>query len=307
MFNTFTSFYFLVFFLLLLIIYYVFPRKMQWLFLLLFSVAFYLLSGNGLLILYPAITCIVAYLGAMGIKKASNPKTKRLSFWGTILAIVGVLFVLKYINFGVNTINGVGSWFGNGSILGNVEILTPLGISFYSFTILSYVIDVYNQLAEPEKNPLKVLLYGMYFPNILSGPILRYREDAMTFFTPHLFSYKNLTYGLQRMLWGFFKTLVVSERLARVANTIYVSPNEYEGIYIWVGTICFAFQLYANFSGCMDIVLGMSETLGITLPENFNLPFLSKTVAEYWRKWHITLGVWMKEYIFFHLKLITFF
>lgn len=301
MFSTFTSFYFLCFYLALLIIYYIIPRKLQWAMLLLGSISYYFLAGNGLMILYPVVTCLSAYLISMKISKTEVQSRKRLLLILAILIQIGILFALKYVNFGINTVNGVGSWFGNGSILGNFEILAPLGISFYSFTILSYVIDVYNQLAEPVKNPLKVLLYGMYFPNILSGPILRYHEDAKSFFVPHPLSYKNLTYGLQRMLWGFFKTLVVSERLARVVNTIYSSSNEYEGIYVWVGTVCFAFQLYSNFSGCMDIVLGMSETFGITLPENFNLPFLSKTVAEYWRKWHITLGVWMKEYIFYPL------
>ena len=179
--------------------------------------------------------------------------------------------------------------------------MIPLGISFYTFSILGYVIDVYNQIAQPQKNFFKMALYGMYFPVILSGPIIRYREDGEQFFQPHPFEYKRVVFGMQRMLWGFFKTLVISERMNLVVNTVYDNYANYTGVYIWVATICYAFQLYTNFSGGMDIALGMSQTFGIKLPENFETPFFAKTISEYWRRWHITLGVWMKEYVFYPL------
>lgn len=141
----------------------------------------------------------------------------------------------------------------------------------------------------------------MYFPSILSGPILRYREDGEQFFVPHPFDYRQVTFGMQRMVWGFFKILVISERMNLVVNTVYDNYTQYPGIYIWLATICFAFQLYTNFSGSMDIALGMSQSFGIYLPENFENPFFSKNISEYWRRWHITLGVWMKEYVFYPL------
>lgn len=302
MFSTFTSFYFLCFYLLFLIIYYIIPRKIQWLFLLVGSIAYYLLAGNGLLILYPFATCLSAYLSAVLISKTQTDTKRKLWLMLTILFQIGILFVLKYVNFGINTINGIAFWFGEDqNVINNLNLIAPLGISFYTFTILGYVIDVYNKLVEPQTNLLKFLVYGMYFPNILSGPILRYRVDGEQFFSPHALNYKNIVSGFQRMLWGFFKTLVISERLAIIVNAIYGEPAQYTGIYVWIGTVCFAFQLYTNFSGCMDIVLGMSETFGLVMPENFQTPFLSKSVAEYWRKWHITLGVWMKEYVFYPL------
>lgn len=309
---TFTSFYFLCFYACMLIIYYLIPKKTQWIFLLLSSIAYYLLSGNGVLILYPVCACVVAYVGIRLINGTDNLLRKRAALAAVVLLLVGVLFVLKYINFGIHTINGIAGLFGaEGAVLSGFKFMIPLGISFYTFSILGFVIDVYNGIGSTngdegahegaQKNFFKLALYGMYFPAILSGPILRYRVDGEQFFTPHKFNYRQVTFGLQRMVWGFFKTLVISERMNLIVNTVYGNPLQYQGVYIWLATICYAFQLYTNFSGCMDIVLGMSQTFGLKLPENFETPFLSKNISEYWRRWHITLGVWMKEYVFYPL------
>lgn len=266
------------------------------------SAVYYLLSGNGILILYPIAACLAAYAGICLMERFEETKKRRAALILVVLLLVGSLFVLKYVNFGIYTINGiVGIFQGGRGIISGFRFLVPLGISFYTFSILGYVIDVYNKIAEPQKNFLKLALYGMYFPAILSGPILRYREDGEQFFQPHPFDYKQVTFGFQRMLWGFFKTLVISERMNLIVNTVYDNYADYSGIYIWIATICFAFQLYTNFSGSMDIALGVSQTFGIKLPENFETPFFSKTISEYWRRWHITLGVWMKEYVFYPL------
>lgn len=298
----FTSFYFLCFYACILILYYLIPRKLQWILLLAASTAYYLLSGNGILILYPIAACGVSYAGIRMMTGTDNIKKRRLALFFVVFILIGILFVLKYVNFGINTVNGIGSMLGmKESLINGFEFLVPLGISFYTFSILGYVIDVYNKIAIPQKNFFKMALYGMYFPAILSGPILRYREDGDQFFEPHFFDYRQVTFGLQRMLWGFFKTLVISERMNLIVNTVYDNYTEYTGVYIWIATICYAFQLYTNFSGCMDIALGMSQTFGITLPENFETPFFSKNISEYWRRWHITLGVWMKEYVFYPL------
>ena len=299
---TFTSFYFLCFYACILILYYILPQKTQWMFLLLSSIAYYLLSGNGVLILYPVMASLVVYAGIRGIAGTEKAGRRKGALICVILLLAGVLFVLKYVNFGINTINGIAGIFGaEGTVINGFRLMVPLGISFYTFSLLGYVIDVYNGIALPQKNFFKLALYGMYFPAILSGPIMRYREDGEQFFEPHSFDYRQVTFGLQRMLWGFFKTLVISERMNLIVNTVYGDYGSYPGAYIWLATICYAFQLYTNFSGCMDIVLGMSQTFGIKLPENFETPYFSKTISEYWRRWHITLGVWMKEYIFYPL------
>ena len=297
---SFTSFYFLCFYALVLLIYYLIPKKTQWVFLLLVSAAFYLLTGNAVLIVYPAAACLAAYAGIRMMCATEDVKKRRGALLFVILVLVGILFVLKYVNFGINTVNAVASLFGaEEAVLGGFRFMVPLGVSFYTLTVLGYVIDVYNQIAVPQKNFFRLALYGIYFPTVLSGPVLRYREDGEQFFTPHFFDYRQVTFGLQRMVWGFFKTLVISERMNLIVNTVYGDYSTYPGAYIWLATVCFAFQLYTNFSGCMDIALGMSQTFGIRLPENFQTPFFAKNISEYWRRWHITLGVWMKEYIFY--------
>lgn len=306
-----TSFSFLCFFAVMLILYYGIPRRFQWGFLLLCSVSYCLLAGRWILLLYPVVSVAACYTGTGLLAKTpvEEGKKRRVILLMTILVNIGILFALKYVNFLINTANGVTCLLGGPEeLISGVDFLVPLGISFYTFSLLGYVIDVYYGLAAHRENGLQLALFGLYFPNLISGPILQYREHAEQFFTPHAFDYRQVTRGLQRMVWGFFKKLVIAERLGILVNTVYGSYETYDGAYIWVATVCYAFQLYTDFSGCMDIVLGMSESLGIILPENFQTPFFARSVAEYWRRWHITLGVWMKNYVFYPLlrsKLFT--
>ena len=292
-----TSFKFLCFYALILILYYLVPvftkKRGQWLVLLLASVLFYVVSGEPALIAYPIGSAFVTW-ALLKILVRLDKKAivkRRLVLIAELVVLLGILIGLKYVKF----ITGGGAH-------------VPLGLSFYTFIILGYFIEVYNGIAVPVSGFLKTVLIGMYFPILISGPIYKERESGDQFFEYHPLDYKNITYGMIRMLWGFFKELVISERLAVVVNTIFGNDTQYQGAYIWVGAVCFAFQLYTNFSGCMDIVIGLSETFGIVLPENFKTPFLAKNISEYWRRWHITLGSWMKDNVFFPLlrtKLFT--
>ena len=303
-----TSFYFLCFFVCILAVYYMIPGKCQWPFLLLCSAVYYLLTDNGLLILYPLASAAVCYGGIRVMTGTEDAVKRKLALAAVVAANIGVLFVLKYVNFVINTVNGIAGLAGRQeALLHGWSLLVPLGVSFYTFTLLGYVIDVYYGIAAPQKNFGKLALYGMYFPVMISGPILQYRECGEQFFERHVFDYGKVTRGMQRMLWGLFKKLVIAERLRTLVDTVYGGYEAYPGAYIWVATVCYAFQLYTDFSGCMDIVLGMSESLGIVLPENFRTPFFAKSVAEYWRRWHITLGVWMKDYVFYPLLRSRFF
>ena len=303
-----TSFYFICFFVAILIVYYIIPKKWQWVFLLLCSIVYYLLAGNGVLILYPLVSAAVCYLGIRWIEKNDDLKKKKVALLISIAVNLGILFLLKYINFGINTVNGIAKLFGyQGALLRGWNLLVPLGVSFYTFSLLGYVIDVYYGIAKPQRNFGKLALYGMYFPVMISGPILKYRECGEQFFEPHPFDYEKVTRGIQRMLWGFLKKLVIAERLRVLVDTVYGQYGSYPGTFIWIATIFYAFQLYTDFSGCMDIVLGMSESLGLVLPENFQTPFFAKSISEYWRRWHITLGVWMKDYVFYPLLRSGFF
>lgn len=280
-----TDFYFLCFFALILLIYYIVPGKKQWVVLLLSSIAYYLFAGNGILILYPVLSICLCYACSLLIERADNLKhllRKRIALYVGVILLLSVLILLKYLRFS--------------SV---AELLIPLGLSYYTFTLIGYIVDVYNGIACPQKNIFKLLAFGLYFPTLVSGPILKYRELEENFFEKHPFDYKEFTYGLQRMLWGFFKKLVIAERLGIIVSTVYDDPSTYGGAYVWLAILAFTFQLYTDFSGLMDIVLGISECVGIKLPENFNTPFFSKSISEYWRRWHITLGVWFKEYVFY--------
>ena len=289
-----TSFDFLCFFALLLTLYYIVPvftkHKGQWVVLLIASLVFFYNNvrddNNYYLVLYPLITSFVTWFLLFLLSKTdeNDLKKRRLILSAELFVLLGILIALKYVKL----ITG-----------GNVA--TPLGLSFYTFILLGYFIEVYNGIGVRQKSLLKTCLYGMYFPVMISGPIMKTRDSGKQFFEYHPFDYKNITFGLQRMLWGFFKELVISERLAVIVNAIYNNDTEYPGAFIILGTVCFAFQLYTNFSGCMDIVIGMSECFGIVLPENFATPFLAKSISEYWRRWHITLGVWMKDNVFYPL------
>lgn len=303
-----TSFLFLLFFAVSVVLYYSIPKRCQWLFLLLISVVFFLASGNALLILYPLASITVTYFGAKFIEQEKDHKRKK---WGLSLVVVcnlGILVALKYLNLGIYTYNALaGRLQEHPAFLDTLQFLIPLGVSFYTLSILSYVFDVYYEIIPAEKNWAKLFLFGIYFPTMISGPIMRYKDMKDWIFAGHAFDYNQITKGLQRILWGFFKVLVISERLAVVVSTVYDDYEIYGGGYIIFATLCFSLQLYTNFSGSMDIVLGVSQVFGITLPENFQTPFFSKTIQEFWRRWHITLGAWLKDYLFYPVLRTNFF
>lgn len=288
-----TSFYFLCFFAAFLLLYYVVPKKWQWGLLLLGSLFYYWFAGSGLLILYPAAAVAVTWCTTALMERAEKAQRtglKRAALLTEVLLLIGILVVLKYLRFTAQQPDGTLH-----------SLAVPLGISYYTFTLVGYAADVYNGIAERQTNFAKLLLFGMFFPAMLSGPIQTYRETGAELYAPHRLDYNQVTRGLQRMVWGFFKKLVISERAAVLAGTVFDSYAQYPGAYIWFGALMFTIQLYTDFSGCMDIVIGAAEALGIALPENFTQPFFSKTISEYWRRWHITLGVWMRNYVFYPL------
>lgn len=177
------------------------------------------------------------------------------------------------------------------------HLALPLGLSFYIFQSMGYVLDVYRGTAKAERNPLKLALFVSYFPCLVQGPICKFSQLAPQLFSFHEYDGKQVSFGLQRMLWGYFKKLVVADRIA-VAVSALKAP-EYPGVSFLVLTVFYAIQIYGDFTGGIDIALGLSEAMGIKLPENFIRPFFSKNIAEYWRRWHISLGCWMKDYIFY--------
>lgn len=280
----FTSFSFLLFAVVLLALYYITPRRWQWLLLLGASYVFYLKSGAENL-LFIILTTFTSYGTARVIhrnqichdRKTARGKNRK---W---------VFLCLGINFGLLAICKLRFTAQN--------ILLPMGISFYMFQTMGYVLDVYRGSVKAERNPLKLALFVSYFPQLIQGPISKYGQLAPQLFAGHAYDGKTVSFGLQRVLWGYFKKLVIADRIA-VAVAALKAP-EYTGMAFLVLTVCYAVRIYGDFTGGIDIAIGLSEALGIRLAENFVRPFLSKNIAEYWRRWHITLGEWMKEYIFY--------
>ena len=297
-----TSFSFLAFLLIFLIIYYVIPKRWQWVALLGSSIffLFYLEFTWGALLGSLGVL-LVSYFGANLIDKLHDAKKRKRVTLLTVLLIIFQLFMLKYLNFfgllGTELIN----LFGFNVTWQTLNFTSTIGVSYYTLIMLGYVIDVERGATKPQKNLLKCALFMFYFPQLNSGPLTRYESIKDELYVKHQFNFKNITSGFQRILWGFFKVLVISQRAGLFVDTVYGDVAIYNGFFIPLAAIFFVFQLYTNFSGSIDIIMGASEMLGIKLPENFQTPFFAKTITEFWRRWHISLGLWLKDFIFFPL------
>lgn len=300
---TITSLYFLGFLCLTVLFYYLCPAKIRWVLLLIYSFAFFAFASNFALIIYVVVGVLAAYLGTRLLHKFSSakPARRRVILALTILPIFGMLFVFKYINIFPLTFNFFSRLFGAGVGFDMFEVLSVLGISYYSLSLIGYILDVYWGAYPPVKNPLKVLLFACYYPTLISGPITRFPHMQKELFTPKKLDYNNVYMGFERILYGFMKKLVIADQLGPVVKMIFGSFHTFSGFYIVLGVILYAVQIYMDFSGCMDIVNGASLTYGIKLPENFNSPFFSKNLSEFWRRWHISLGNWAKDYIMYPL------
>ena len=280
-----------------LLIYWRLPVEGQWKFLIITSVIFYLTCVKPITFIYVLVSSGTVYYATERFGREKEEKRKRQVLILTILVNVGILAVLKYTNLGIHTVNFLANRFGKGYLFHDVRWLAPLGISYYTLQLISYLLDCYWGTAEPFHNPLKMLLYTIYFPQMISGPISRFEDIGTQLFEKHEFDYDRVTRGIRRIAWGLIKKLVIANKLSIIVNHMYDHMEIYSGIWVWIATMIWVIELYADFSGCMDIVLGASACFGIKLPENFRAPFFSLTIQEFWRRWHITLGTWLRDYI----------
>lgn len=296
----FISIYFLIFVAATLCLYFLVPRKYRWLVLLFSSIFFYSFTGIESLVFvtYAAIITYVTARNIENIYNAPNPNKKKARIH-LMTGIALVMFLLAYAKIGSSVALALQNILSAKSI-GFQEII-PLGISYYTFSIIGYMADVYWKRQKAEHNFFKLFLYMIYFPQILQGPIPRYRKLAPQLTEGHAFNYKNLCYGAQRVVWGYFKKMVIADRLALFTSEVFENYLSYEGFIFVVAILCAAINLYCDFSGCMDIALGISEMMSIHLEENFQRPFFSKSAAEFWHRWHITLGAWFKDYVYMPL------
>ena len=322
-----TSLAFAVFVFALLLIYYGVPKKYQWMVLLGASLFFYLTVG-GKAIIYILATSVTVYAATNAMqsvsdgqkaffkqnkdsltkedKKAIKQKNKirrRRIMLLTLIFNIGLLCVFKYLNFVSAQINALASLFGVTLLRDRYNLIVPLGISFYTFQSVGYLVDVYWENVRAEKNYAKVLLFVSFFPQITQGPISEFEQLSEQLFAEHTFSYHNYSYGLWRMVWGFMKKMILANMLAPYVADVFSNYAQYAGITVFIGAVMYSVQIYADFSGYMDIMCGLCQMLGITLTENFMRPYFSKSVAEYWRRWHISLGAWFKKYIYFPIAM----
>lgn len=297
-----TSLNFFVFLIASIVFYYIFPKKHRWITLLVASIVFFVLAGEVYLILYMLLGVITTYIGTRLIdEKLKSQKAKKIALFITITSIVLELAILKYANFIPTTVNGFAGLFHINISLGTINLLAPLGISYYTLSLIGYTLDVYWTTSKAQKNIFKHTLFTCYYPVMISGPVVRYEHMKKELFEPKKFCFNNILYGIERIVLGLLKKMVIADQLAIVVNTIFENYHQYSGIYIICGVILYAIQIYADFSGCIDIVIGASKTYGVTLPENFESPFFSRNLSEFWRRWHISLGLWGKDYIMYPL------
>lgn len=282
-----------------LILYYILPRKMQWPLLLLLSIGFIYLNGSVKILAVFFSMVAIAFFGAILVSGQSGKKRSIVCSAAVSLLAV-ILFVSKDLDFLnipiaiANIITGKSS----GKIV--FPVLQLIGMSYFTLSLIGYVLDVHWEKYPPEKNYLKLLLFAGYFPQLTSGPITRFDDMSVQLCAPHRFDADKFIHGAERAIWGCFKKLVLADRAAIFVSSVFDEASA--GGQLWlVGTLVYAFQLYTDFSGCMDIVLGVSECFQIYLPENFNAPFASESLGEFWRRWHITMGVWFKEYLLYPL------
>ncbi|MBF1269260.1 MAG: MBOAT family protein [Oribacterium parvum] len=317
--------HYFIFLAVLLPLYYFTAEASRWKVLLFASFVFYLFSGTSFYIVFILLTTLSTFflgkwIGRMAeetdkklhtevlekeekkrYKKELKKRQRRVLILGLFFNF-GILAILKYTNFVIENVNALLYHGGNEQQFSMMNWIFPLGISYYTFQAMGYLIDLYRGKSSAEKSLPRFALFLCFFPQLSFGPISRYSELNRNLFAGHAFDFKNIRFGASRILWGFFKKLVIADRLSIAISLITSDPDTFNGIYILVGMIGFTLQMYADFSGGMDIILGTAELLGIRLPENFNRPFFSKSLAEFWRRWHMTLMQWFRDYIFYPLS-----
>lgn len=322
----FTSYGFIAFLCLFFLFYYLAPKKAQWAVLLCGSYFFYVFAGLECLIfiLFTSVSCYVTARimsrliarerdhlekNADTLDKESRKKYKARSkkhrFYILLVGIIlnfGVLAVIKYSAFAVTNVNRVAGLFGSEGFA-VPDLLLPMGISFYIFSACGYLIDVYRQKTEAERNPFRFALFISFFPQLVQGPISRHNDLSPQLREEHPFELRAFTFGIQRILWGYFKKLVIADRVLVAMKVLLKTPvggeERYSGLYVALLILIYSVQIYADFTGGIDITIGIAEALGIKLKENFIRPFSSRSTKEYWNRWHITMGTWFTDYVFY--------
>lgn len=296
----FNSLSFAVFLPIVFSIYWLLPHKYRWVLILAASYYFYM-SWNARYIVLIFFTTCVSYGAARFLENEENPKIKKLILGVSALLCLLVLFFFKYFNF---VSESVTSFLGIFAIRLNpltLKLALPVGISFYTFQTLSYVIDVYRGQIPAEKHFGYYAAFVSFFPQLVAGPIERASNLMPQIKEEHTFDYDNAVYGLKLMAWGLFKKMVIADTLANYVSAVYDAPGTKAGFALILATFFFAFQIYCDFSGYSDIAVGTAKLFGIHLSTNFKSPYFSQSVKEFWSRWHISLSTWFRDYVYIPL------
>jgi D-alanyl-lipoteichoic acid acyltransferase DltB (MBOAT superfamily) len=244
---------------------------------------------------------IVDYLVGLGLGKEKNQSKRKYLLYISIIVNLGFLGFFKYYNFFLENLISAFTFFGSPLEVRTLNIILPVGISFYTFQTLSYSIDVYRGQLKPTRDFIAFSAFVSFFPQLVAGPIERATHLLPQFYTKRKFEYNKAVDGMRQILWGLFKKVVIADNCAEFANIIFNNSSEYSGSTLVLGAIFFTFQIYGDFSGYSDIAIGTSRLFGFDLMQNFNFPYFSRDIAEFWRRWHISLSTWFRDYVYIPL------
>ncbi len=296
----FNSLEFILFLPMVVALYFWLPNRFRWILLLTASYYFYMCWNYKYVVLI-FITTFINYLCGIGIARSKIKAFKILYLTAGLVASFGMLVYYKYFNFFGSSVNTVLDQFNIFYRIPAYSVILPVGISFFTFQTLSYTIDVYKGNQPVEYHFGIFALYVSFFPQLVAGPIERSTNLLPQFYQEHNLKYENIRDGIAQMLWGFFKKVVIADRLAVYVNTVYNSPGEYQGAHYLIATLFFTFQIYCDFSGYSDIAIGTAKIMGFKLMVNFRRPYMSQNIREFWQRWHISLSTWFRDYLYIPL------
>ena len=301
----FNSFSFLAFFTIVVVVYYLIPHRFRWLLLVIASLYFYSIFKLGYVLLLLGVA-LVGYLVALAMGTAQGSARRKALLAVGVVAALAPLFVFKYFDFFAESIDALllrAQPEGSASLMPKLGLLLPAGLSFFTFSCVSYLVDVYRGKLAPERHIGRFALYIAFFPKLLAGPIERATTFLPQILRPVRFTPEGVSLGLQLILWGLFKKVVIADRLAAFVDTTYQTPGFASPVALLIATYFYAFQIYCDFSGYTDIAIGAAQILGLNLMENFRRPYFARSVPEFWsnNRWHISLNAWFRDYLYIPL------
>ncbi|HEV3004125.1 MAG TPA: MBOAT family O-acyltransferase [Pirellulales bacterium] len=292
---------FLIFFTIVFVAYWAMPWRQARVYLLLAASFYFYASWNQWLALIIGVSTTIDYFVARGIDASDDPRRRKLLMSVTIVANLGLLCYFKYANFFLQSLETAMRAAGSTTSLPLLKVMLPIGISFYTFEAINYAVDVYRRHTRAERNLAHFMLFITFFPHLVAGPIVRARDFLPQIRRVKHWDWARMQLGAQLFLMGLFKKLAIADRMAMFADPVFANPEQYRTSAAWLAVLAYALQIYCDFSGYTDMALGSAHLLGYKLARNFDMPYASANIAEFWRRWHISLSTWLRDYLFIPL------